>query len=128
LVIQVQNKFNKVEILFVNAGIFIPIPVGQIGESAYNHQIDINLKGAIFTTEKFLSILNEGALIINLSSINAYIGIPNTAVYAASKAGLNAYTRTAANELAPKAIRINSVNPGPIATSILAKLGCQKDN
>jgi len=54
LVIQVQNEFNKVEILFVNAGIFIPIPVGQIGKSAYNHQMDINLKGAIFTTEKFL--------------------------------------------------------------------------
>ena len=74
-----------------------------------------------------MPILNDGASIINLSSINAYTGMPNTAIYAASKAALNSYTRTASTELAPRKIRINSVNPGPVATPIFGKTGMPED-
>ncbi len=119
----VKKEFGKIDILFVNAGIFAPAPVGQITEEMFDHQMGINFKGAVFTIEKFLPILNEGASVINLSSVNAYTGMPNTAVYAASKAALNSYTRTAATELAPRKIRINSVNPGPIYTPIFGKAG-----
>ncbi|CAM1351751.1 MULTISPECIES: SDR family oxidoreductase [Tenacibaculum] len=127
LVEQVKRDFNKVDILFVNAGIFQPAPVGSISEEMFDHQMAINFKGAVFTTEKFLPILNEGASIINLSSINAYTGMPNTAVYAASKAALNSYTRTAATELASRGIRINSVNPGPVSTPIFEKTGMEEE-
>ena len=127
LVEQVKAQHAKVDILFVNAGIFQPAPVGQISEELFDHQIGINFKGAVFTTEKFLPILNEGASIINLSSVNAYTGMPNTAVYAASKAALNSYTRTAATELAPKNIRINAVNPGPVQTPIFGKTGMPEE-
>jgi NAD(P)-dependent dehydrogenase (short-subunit alcohol dehydrogenase family) len=127
LVSKVASNYGKVDVLFVNAGIFQPAAVGQITEEMFDHQIGINFKGALFTTEKFLPILNEGASIINLGSINAYTGMPNTAVYAASKAALNSYTRTAATELAPRKIRINSVNPGPISTPIFAKTGMQEE-
>lgn len=127
LVEQVKNEFGQVDILFVNAGIFQPAPVGQISEEMFDHQIGINFKGAVFTTEKFLPILNDGASIINLSSINAYTGMPNTAIYAASKAALNSYTRTAATELAPRKIRINSVNPGPVSTPIFGKTGMSEE-
>lgn len=127
LVEQVKNDFGKVDVLFVNAGVFKPAPIGQISEEMFDHQIGINFKGAVFTTEKFLPILNDGASIINLSSINAYTGMPNTAIYAASKAALNSYTRTAATELAPRKIRINSVNPGPIATPIFEKTGLDEE-
>ena len=123
LVTQVQQKFNKVDVLFVNAGIFSPAPIGQNSESMFDQQMGINFKGAVFTIEKFLPILNDGASIINLSSINAYTGMPNTAVYAASKAALNAYTRTAATELAARKIRVNAVNPGPVYTPIFGKTG-----
>lgn len=127
LVKKVKDDFGKVDILFVNAGIFQPAPVGQISEDMFDHQMGINFKGAVFTTEKFLPILNEGASIINLASVNAYTGMPNTAIYAASKAALNSYTRTAATELAPRKIRINSVNPGPVATPIFGKTGLQEE-
>ncbi|WP_440067674.1 SDR family NAD(P)-dependent oxidoreductase [Tenacibaculum discolor] len=127
LVEQVKRDFNKVDILFVNAGIFQPAPVGTISEEMFDHQMAINFKGAVFTTEKFLPILNEGASIINLSSINAYTGMPNTAVYAASKAALNSYTRTAATELASRGIRINSVNPGSVSTPIFEKTGMEEE-
>lgn len=127
LVKQVSDEFGKVDILFVNAGIFAPAPVGAISESMFDHQMGINFKGAVFTIEKFLPLLNEGASIINLSSVNAYTGMPNTAIYAASKAALNSYTRTAATELAGKNIRINSVNPGPVATPIFGKTGMPEE-
>lgn len=124
---QVKRDFGGVDILFVNAGIFAPAPVGQITEEMFDTQMGINFKGAVFTTEKFLPIIHDGGSIINLSSINAYTGMPNTAIYAASKAALNSYTRTAATELAPRKIRINSVNPGPTYTPIFGKTGMPEE-
>tara|TARA_R100000750_G_scaffold22493_1_gene14784 strand:+ start:1174 stop:1968 length:795 start_codon:yes stop_codon:yes gene_type:complete len=127
LVDQIKREFGTIDILFVNAGIFAPAPIGQISEEMFDQQMGINFKGAIFTIEKLLPVLNEGASIINLSSINAYTGMPMTAVYAASKAALNAYTRTAATELAPRKIRVNAVNPGPTETPIFEKTGMSQD-
>jgi NAD(P)-dependent dehydrogenase (short-subunit alcohol dehydrogenase family) len=127
LVAQVKSEFGQIDILFVNAGIFNPAPVGQISEEMFDMQMGINFKGAVFTTEKFLPIINDGGSIINLSSINAYTGMPNTAIYAASKAALNSYTRTASTELAPRKIRVNSVNPGPTYTPIFGKTGMAED-
>ncbi len=127
LVEQVSNEFGNIDVLFVNAGIFNPAPVGQNTEEMFDRQMGINFKGAVFTTEKLLPIINDGGSIINLSSINAYTGMPNTAIYAASKAALNSYTRTAATELAPRKIRVNSVNPGPTYTPIFAKTGMPEE-
>lgn len=127
LVESVKADFGKIDILFVNAGIFLAAPVGSISEELFDQVMDINFKGAVFTVEKFLPIVKDGASIINLSSINAYTGMTNTAIYAASKAAMNAYTRTAATELAPRNIRINSVNPGPIATPIFGKTGMSEE-
>lgn len=127
LVFEVKKDFGNVDVLFVNAGVFQPSPIGQINEETFDNQIAINFKGAVFTTEKFLPILNDGASIINLSSINAYTGMPNTAVYAATKAALNSFTRTAATELAPRKIRVNSINPGPISTPIFGKAGLPEE-
>ncbi|MEH6453345.1 MAG: SDR family oxidoreductase [Psychromonas sp.] len=127
LVEQVKNEFGKIDVLFVNAGIFSPAPIGQNTEEMFDTQMGINFKGAVFTTEKFLPIISDGGSIINLSSINAYTGMPNTAIYAASKAALNSYTRTASTELAPRKIRVNSVNPGPTYTPIFGKTGMPED-
>ncbi|MGD1840573.1 MAG: SDR family NAD(P)-dependent oxidoreductase [Thermonemataceae bacterium] len=127
LAAQVKAGYSQVDILFVNAGIFAPAPIGQISEEVYHQVMDINFKGAVFTVEKFLPLLSEGASIINLSSISAYTGTPNMAMYAASKAALNAYTRTASTELAVRKIRINSVNPGPVATPIFNKSGMPEE-
>ena len=69
LVNQVKNKLGNVDVLFVNAGIFQPAPIGQISEEMFDHQIGINFKGAIFTIKKFLPIVNDGASIINLGSV-----------------------------------------------------------
>lgn len=123
LVSKVREKFGEVAILFVNAGVLVLEPVGSITEKIFDYQMDINFKGAVFTIERFLPILQEGASIINLSSIGAHTGTPNLAIYGASKAALNAYTKTSAIELAPRKIRVNVINPGPTATPIFSKLG-----
>ncbi len=127
LVSDVANRFGHIDSLFVNAGVFQPTPIGQISEESFDYQVSINLKGALFTVEKFLPIIKDGGSITNLSSINAYTGMPNTAVYAATKAALNSFTRTAATELAPRNIRVNTVNPGPISTPIFGKTGMPED-
>lgn len=123
LVGRVKEEFGGVDILFINAGVASFAPVEHVTEEQFDTTINVNFKGALFTLQKFLPILREGASVINLSSINAYTGMPNTAVYAASKAALNSLTRTAAYELAPRKIRVNSVNPGPTNTAIFGKLG-----
>jgi len=123
LVGQIGNQEGNIDILFVNAGVFQGAPVGQNSEESFDYQMNINFKGAVFTVEKFLPIINKGGSIVNLSSINAYTGMANTSIYAASKAAMDSYTRTAATELAPQGIRINSVNPGPIETPIFGKTG-----
>jgi len=123
----VQKTYGKIDILFVNAGVFFPTPVGSITEQSFDTQFAINVKGAIFTVETLLHLLRDGASIINLSSINAYTGMPNTAVYAATKAALNSYTRTAATELAHRKIRVNAVNPGPVQTAIFSKTGMSSE-
>ena len=127
LVSQVKEKFGAVDVLFVNAGVAAFAPVEHLSEEQFDTTMNVNFKGAFFTLQKFLPILRDGASVINLSSINAYTGMPNTAVYAASKAALNSLTRTAAYELAPRKIRVNSVNPGPTNTAIFSKLGMSDD-
>ncbi len=127
LIKTVQKDYGKVDTLLVNAGVFSPAPIGQLTEDVYDYQMDINFKGAVFTIEKFSSILNEGASIINISSELANKGVANTAIYSATKAALNSYTKTAATELAPRKIRVNSINPGPVNTPIYGKTGMTEE-
>jgi NAD(P)-dependent dehydrogenase (short-subunit alcohol dehydrogenase family) len=123
LVDRAKAAFGGVDVLFINAGVAAFAPIEQLSEAQFDTTMNVNVKGAFFTLQKFLPILRDGGSVINLSSINAYTGMPNTAIYAASKAALNSLTRTAASELAPRRIRVNAVNPGPINTPIFGKLG-----
>lgn len=123
----IQEKHGRVDVLFVNAGIFFPSPVGNVTEEIFDETMEINFKGAVFTVEKLLPLISDGGSIINLSSVNAYTGMTNTSIYAASKAAMNSYTRTAATELAPRGIRVNAINPGPVETPIFGKTGLSEE-
>ena len=98
LVDRAKDEFGRVDVLFINAGVAAFAPVEHLTEEQFDTTMNVNFKGAFFTLQKFLPILRDGASVINLSSINAYTGMPNTAIYAASKAALNSLTRTAAFE------------------------------
>lgn len=127
LVAQIKEQHGKVDVLFINAGVATFAPVADTTEQVFDYMVNINYKGAFFTLQKFLPLLQKGSSVINLSSINAYTGMPNSAVYASTKAALNSITRTAAYELAAQGIRVNSVNPGPVDTPIFTKTGLPQE-
>ena len=119
----VKEKFGKIDVLFVNAGIGKFAPVEAVTEELFDSIMDINFKGAYFTIQKALPLLNDNASIVLNASINAYIGMPNSSVYAASKAALITLARTLSAELVGRGIRVNVVSPGPVATPIRGRMG-----
>lgn len=111
------KAFGKVDVLVNNAGIYAPAPIGQITAEHFHRHFDLNVLGLILTSQSALPHFpSEGGVIVNTSSVVAKLCPPNIAVYNASKAAVDAVTRTFSRELAGRNIRVNSVNPGLIAT------------
>jgi NAD(P)-dependent dehydrogenase (short-subunit alcohol dehydrogenase family) len=123
----VKEKFGKIDVLFVNAGVGKFVPVESVTEEVFDSIMNINFKGAYFTIQKALPLLNDNASIVLNASINANIGMPNTSVYAASKAALITLARTLSAELVGRGIRVNVVSPGPVTTPILGRAGMPPD-
>jgi len=119
----VKDKFGRVDVLFVNAGIGKFAPLEAVTEEFFDEVMDINFKGAYFTIQKAVPLLSDNASIILNTSINAHIGMPNSSVYAASKAALITLARTLSAELVGRGIRVNAVSPGPITTPIINRMG-----
>ena len=123
LATQVKADFGSVDILFINAGIAGLGTIEQTTEELYDSIMNVNLKGAFFTLSKFIPILKDGASVVFLSSNTASMPGPGSSVYSASKTALNSFMRSAALELAPRKIRVNSVSPGPTQTEVMNKVG-----
>jgi NAD(P)-dependent dehydrogenase (short-subunit alcohol dehydrogenase family) len=124
---QVSQKLGKIDVLFVNAGVAKFAPLAETSESTYDEQFDINIKGAYFTIQKALPLLNDGASIILNTSVADSTGTAGASAYSATKAALRSLARTAAAELAGRGIRVNTVAPGPIVTPIFGRTGLPKE-
>ena len=120
---KVVQKFGKIDVLFVNAGVAKFAPLTETPESLFDEQFDINIKGAYFTIQKAVPHLNDGASIILNTSVAGTTGTPGTSAYSATKAALRSLARTAASELVERGIRVNTVAPGPIVTPIFGRTG-----
>lgn len=120
---KVKARFKKIDALFVNAGVGKFVPFDQVTEAFYDEIMNINVKGVFFTVQKALPLLAPGAAIVLNASINAHKGLPGSTVYGASKAAVLNMARTMSADLISKGIRVNSISPGPVATSILTRLG-----
>jgi NAD(P)-dependent dehydrogenase (short-subunit alcohol dehydrogenase family) len=113
----------RLDAVFINAGSAKFASLADVDEELWNQGFDTNVKGAYFQIQALLPLLNAGASIVLNGSINAHIGMPNSSVYAASKAALISLARTLSAELLPRGVRVNVVSPGPISTPLYGKLG-----
>jgi NAD(P)-dependent dehydrogenase (short-subunit alcohol dehydrogenase family) len=119
----IAQSFGNLDVLFINAGVADLRPLDQWDEAGFDRSVGINLKGPLFLVQALLPTFGNPASIVLNTSVNAHIGMPNTSVYAATKAGLLSLTRTLSGELLGRGIRVNAVSPGPIETPLYAKLG-----
>jgi NAD(P)-dependent dehydrogenase (short-subunit alcohol dehydrogenase family) len=113
----------RLDAVFLNAGIAKFAALADVTETLWDQTFDANVKGAFFQVQALAPLLNPGASIVLNGSINAHIGMPNSSVYAASKAALVSLARTLSAELLPQGVRVNVVSPGPIRTPLYGKLG-----
>jgi 3-oxoacyl-[acyl-carrier protein] reductase len=114
---ETQQVFGRLDILVNNAGIYENLPLEEITEEHFHKQFDLNVLGLILTAQQGVKYFGSaGGSIINISSIVSTLAPANSSVYSATKAAVDAVTKSLAKELGPRHIRINSVNPGMVET------------
>jgi NAD(P)-dependent dehydrogenase (short-subunit alcohol dehydrogenase family) len=124
----VGDAFGGLDVLFINAGVGDFRPLDQWDQQGFDRSVAVNLKGPFFLIQALLPLLSNPASIVLNTSINAHIGMPNSSVYALTKAGLLSLARTLSGELLPRGIRVNAVSPGPIVTALHGKIGMSEDD
>jgi NAD(P)-dependent dehydrogenase (short-subunit alcohol dehydrogenase family) len=119
---QIKREKGTLDIVFANAGIAKYAPFGKITEELYDAIFDINAKGVLFTVQKALPLMPDGASIILNASIVASKGLSSNSVYSATKAAVRSFARTWTTDLKDRRIRVNAVSPGSIDTPGLSDL------
>ncbi len=112
----VREEARRIDVLLANAGGGDFAPLGHITEAHYDRIFDTNVKGTLFTVQKALPLLVDGASVILTGSPNGNKGGASFSVYSASKAAIRNFARSWIQDLAPRRIRVNVLLPGPIAT------------
>jgi NAD(P)-dependent dehydrogenase (short-subunit alcohol dehydrogenase family) len=124
---QIKQEKGKLDVVFANAGVAKYAPFGTITEDLYDSIFNINVKGLLFTVQKALPLLADGASIILNASIVASKGLPANSVYSATKAAVRSFARTWTTDLKDRRIRVNAVSPGAIDTPGLSNLLASAD-
>jgi NAD(P)-dependent dehydrogenase (short-subunit alcohol dehydrogenase family) len=119
---QIKQEKGRLDIVFANAGVAHYAPLGKVTEEHYDSIIDVSVKGLLFTVQKALPLMPEGASIILNASIVASKGLTANSVYSATKAAVRSFARTWTTDLKDRRIRVNAVSPGPIDTPGLSDL------
>ncbi|HXF86865.1 MAG TPA: SDR family oxidoreductase [Xanthobacteraceae bacterium] len=134
LISETCNAFGGIDILVNNAGIVHGADFLDISEADFDRVLRVNLKGAFLAgqaaAKRMVAQVKAGrppGAIINMSSINAVVAIPNQVPYCVAKGGLNQLTRVMALSLAPYGIRVNAIGPGSIMTDILKAVATDRE-
>ncbi len=123
LAARLARHWPRLDVLYVNAGDVSHRPLADWDRAAYERVMDTNLNGPFFLIQALLPLLANPASVILCGSVSAHIGLPQSSVYAASKAALLSLARTLSGELKERGIRVNGLSPGPTETAALGKLG-----
>jgi len=114
---EARRSFGRLDILVNNAGMYEFSPLEGVTEEHFHKHFNVNVLGLLFTTKEAVKHMGpEGGSIINIGSVASSMRLPNSAVYSASKAAVEAITGVLAKELGPRKIRVNSISPGVIET------------
>jgi NAD(P)-dependent dehydrogenase (short-subunit alcohol dehydrogenase family) len=124
---EIKERFGRIDVLFVNAGIGKFVPFEQVTEAFFDETVDINMKGVFFTVQKAIPLMSKGSAIVLNASINAHLGMPGTTVYGATKAAVISMAKTLSADLLEKGIRVNAISPGPITSALLARDGISQE-
>jgi NAD(P)-dependent dehydrogenase (short-subunit alcohol dehydrogenase family) len=125
---QIAQEKGRIDILFANAGIASQNALmGQITELQFDLTFGINVRGLLFSVQKALPLMPEGASIIMNGSAASIKGLPTQTVYSATKAAVRSFTRTWTSELRERKIRVNTVSPGYTDTPIFETMGWPKE-
>jgi 3-oxoacyl-[acyl-carrier protein] reductase len=121
---ETKKAFGKLDILVNNAGVYEFAPLESISAEHFHKHFNLNVLGLLLTTQEAVKHFGpSGGSIVNMSSFAATSAPPKTSVYSGTKAAMNAITRSLAQELGPRKIRVNAVNPGVIETEGLHAAG-----
>ena len=121
---ETAQAFGKLDLLVNNAGIYEFAPLENVTAEHFHKQFDLNVLGLILASQQAVKHFGpDGGNIINISSVAATLAPPNTSVYSATKAAVNAVTRSLAQELGPRKIRVNAINPGMVETEGVRSAG-----
>jgi NAD(P)-dependent dehydrogenase (short-subunit alcohol dehydrogenase family) len=124
---QIKREKGKLDIVFANAGVAKYARLGTITEELFDSTFDINVKGLLFTVQKALPLMPDGASIVLNASIVASKGLAMNSVYSATKAAIRSFARTWTTDLKDRRIRVNAVSPGSIDTPGLSDLLASSD-
>ncbi|MDE1906476.1 MAG: glucose 1-dehydrogenase [Rhodospirillales bacterium] len=119
---EVQQKHAQIDVLFANAGGGSFAPLGAITEAHYDDAFNTNVKGVLFTVQKALPLLRDGASVVLTSSVTGSTGTPAFSVYSATKAAVRNFARNWILDLKDRHIRVNAISPGLIETAGLNDL------
>ena len=119
---QVQQHHSQIDVLFANAGGGTMLPLGAITEEQYDNTFNSNVKGVVFTVQKALPLLRNGASIVLTGSVTSITGTAAFSIYSATKAAIRNLARSWTIDLKERGIRVNVVSPGPIRTPGLVEL------
>ncbi|HWB07997.1 MAG TPA: glucose 1-dehydrogenase [Pirellulales bacterium] len=121
---EAKRAFGRLDVLVNNAGVYEFGSIEQVTGEHFHKQFDLNVLGLLLATKEAVKHFgSEGGSIINISSVVATAAPPNTSVYSATKAAVNAITRSLSQELGSRHIRVNSINPGMVETEGLHAAG-----
>jgi 3-oxoacyl-[acyl-carrier protein] reductase len=110
------KNYGRLDILVNNSGVYEFAPIEAITEEHFHRHFNINVLGLLLATQAAVKYLKEGGSIINIGSVASRTTPPNSTVYSASKAAVDAITGVLSRELGPKKIRVNSLSPGVVET------------
>jgi 3-oxoacyl-[acyl-carrier protein] reductase len=121
---ETKKAFGKLDILVNNAGVYEFAPLEAISADHFHKHFNLNVLGLLLTTQEAVKHFGPaGGTIINMSSFAATSAPPSTSVYSGTKAAVNAITRSLAQELGPRKIRVNAISPGVVETEGLHAAG-----